>query len=181
MTDFERLAPSDRPGRALPSPDPSRGIWSRKKQGRGGRALLIGIGNDFAGDDAAGRLVARGLAGAGGFDVIESHGAAADLVTAFEGRGRVVVVDACLSGAKPGTLHRFDVHRDQMPGFLTSVSSHGIGVAEGVALARALDLLPGVCEIIAIEGKSFAQGAGIDPAVARAVAELIATLPGELA
>ena len=36
----------------------------------GGRALLIGVGNDFAGDDAAGRLVARGLAGAAGFDVI---------------------------------------------------------------------------------------------------------------
>lgn len=159
MTDLERLAPPGGPG----------------------RALLIGIGNDFAGDDAAGRLIARRLAGTPGFDVIESHGAAADLVAAFEGRRRVVMVDACLSGAAPGTLHRIDAHSRGLPQYLSAVSSHGIGPGQGVALARALGLLPERCDIIAIEAAGFALGTGLSPDVALAVERLIMALAVELA
>jgi hydrogenase maturation protease len=155
-------------------------LRARAAEGCSGRPLLIGVGNDFARDDAAGRLVARGLAGAVGFDVVESHGAAADLVTAFEGRGRVVLVDACRSGAAPGTLHRFDACHDALPGFLRSVSSHAIGLAEAVALARALEMLPASCTIIAIEGADFSQGTGVTPAVGAVVRHLIETLPSEL-
>ena len=112
--------------------------------------------------------------------MIESHGSAADVVTAFEGRACVVLVDACRSGAAPGTLHRFDVTRDVLPGFLRSVSSHAIGLAEAVALARALEMLPASCTIIAIEGADFSQGNGVTPAVGAAVRHLIATLPSKL-
>ena len=143
--------------------------------------LVIGVGNDFAGDDAAGRLVARGLAGARGVDVTECHGAAADLVTLMEGRERVVIVDACRSGAAAGTLHRLDANTGDLPGWLRSVSSHGIGVAEGVALARLLGSLPARVEIWAIEGATYAVGDPVSPDVAAAVAKVVADLPGSLA
>ena len=132
--------------------------------------LVIGVGNLHAGDDAAGRLVARNLARLGGaFDVVESFGTAADLVTDFEHRARVLIVDACRSGDSAGTVHRFDVHRETLPDYLNAVSSHGIGVAEGIALARALGMLPEKCEVIAIEGADFRTGARLSAAVATAI------------
>ena len=145
------------------------------------KPLVIGVGNDFAGDDAAGRLVARALAGAAAFDVVECHGAAADLVTFMQGRPRVVIVDACASGAAPGTLMRLDAVTAPLPGWLRSVSSHGIGVAEGVALARLLGSLPARVEIWAIEGSAFCVGDGLSPGVEAAIAEVAAALPGHLA
>lgn len=134
------------------------------------RPLVIGVGNVMSGDDAAGRLVAQKLvAQAHGFDVIESFGGAADLVTAFEGRTHVLIVDACLSGATPGSVHHFDANAAPLPPFLNAVSSHAIGVGEGIELARALGMLPETCEIIAIEGADFTAGAPLSPPVARAV------------
>lgn len=140
------------------------------------KPLLIGVGNDFAGDDAAGRLVARALDGAETFDVAECHGAAADLVTLMEGRPRVLIVDACRSGVAAGTVHRLDAGTGDLPGWLRSVSSHGIGVAEGVALARLLGSLPEKVEVWAIEGAGFAVGDPVSPAVEAAIAEVVAAL-----
>ncbi|MCP5039174.1 MAG: hydrogenase maturation protease [Rhodobacteraceae bacterium] len=141
------------------------------------RPLVIGVGNLHAGDDAAGRLVAQRLAAKNpGFDVFESFGAAADLVTAFEGRAHVLVVDACLSGAAIGSIHRFDAHTDKLPDYLNAVSSHGIGVAQGVELARALGMLPQTCEVIAIEGRNFATGAPVSARVTASIAACVSEI-----
>lgn len=145
------------------------------------KPLLIGVGNDFAGDDAAGRLVARALEGAAGFDVSECHGAAADIVTLMEGRAQVLIVDACTSGAVPGTVHRLDAVAGALPGWLRSVSSHGIGVAEAVALARVLDTLPAKVEVWAIEGAAFCTGDAVTPEVQAAIDAVVADLPAALA
>jgi len=145
------------------------------------KPLLIGVGNDFAGDDVAGRLVARALKGAAGFDVAETHGAAADIVTLMEGRGRVVIVDACRSGAAPGTLHKLDAVAGDLPGWLRAVSSHGIGLAEAVALARLLGSLPPRVEVWAIEGAAFCTGDDVTDAVRARVDAVIAALPGDFA
>lgn len=140
------------------------------------KPLVIGVGNDFAGDDAAGRLVARALAGAAAFDVAETHGAAADIVTLMEGRARVLIVDACRSGAAPGMVHRLDAGAGALPGWLRSVSSHGIGVAEAVALARVLGTLPGHVEIWAIEGAAFGTGDTVTAAVDAAIRSVAASI-----
>ncbi len=144
------------------------------------KPLVIGVGNDFVGDDAAGRLVARALAGGDGFDVSECHGAAADIVTLMEGRERVLIVDACASGAPVGTVHRLDAMAGALPGWLRSVSSHGIGVAEAVALARVLGTLPPMVEIWAIEGEAFCTGDAVSTAVSTAISEVAAAIPAYL-
>jgi hydrogenase maturation protease len=145
------------------------------------KPLIIGVGNDFAGDDAAGRLVARALEGVAGIDLAETHGAAADIVTLMQGRGRVLIVDACRSGAAPGAVHRLDAAAGDLPPWLRSVSSHGIGVAEAVALARVLDSLPPVVEIWAIEGAAFCTGDALSPAVAQSISAVAAEIAARLA
>jgi hydrogenase maturation protease len=138
--------------------------------------LVIGVGTLDGGDDAAGRLVAQGLRGHPGIAVAESAGIAADILMHFDGHDRVLVVDACRSGAEPGTVLRLDGHRDALPALLSPTSSHGMGVAEAVALARALGLLPPSLAIWAVEGASFTLGAGLHPAVGAAIPALIAQI-----
>lgn len=137
---------------------------------------MIGVGAAFAGDDAAGLMVAERLSGAP-FDVIASAGVAADLVAAMEGRDDVLIVDACRSGAEVGAVHRLEVGRDPLPGWLAGVSSHGMGVAEAVELARSLGILPGRCRIWAIEGATFTLGAPMSPEVVAAVERCAAEAP----
>ncbi|RME13897.1 MAG: hydrogenase maturation protease, partial [Alphaproteobacteria bacterium] len=99
----------------------------------------------------------------------------------MEGRARVVIVDACRSGAPVGSVTRLDGRADALPGWLRSVSSHGIGIAEAVGLARALDMLPERVEIWAIEGRGFAPGDALSPGVARAVSEVAGAIARALA
>ncbi len=91
----------------------------------------------------------------------------ARLLVLWEGAGHAVVVDACASGASPGTIHRGDAGRPVHP-----ASTHGFGVADAIALARSLGRLPQRLDIYAIEGADFGYGDGLTPAVAAAVDEL---------
>ena len=97
-------------------------------------AVVVGIGQLAAGDDAVGLLVARNVAAKG---IVARECADASLLLTLLGDGRrVVVVDAVVGGGAPGTVSKLDA------GALGSgprpLSSHGLGVAEAIELARAL-------------------------------------------
>ena len=115
--------------------------------------LLIGLGNELRGDDAAGLLVARAARGrAAGIDVVESGGEPIDLLDSWEGFDDVVVADAVSSGAEPGTVHRIDAAAGPLPTPFASPSTHALGLAEAVELGRALDRLPTRLVVFGIEG-----------------------------
>jgi hydrogenase maturation protease len=145
------------------------------------RPLVIGIGNPLAGDDAAGRLAARRLAAAGerDFDVAEAAGDMAELLPLLDGRSRVVLLDACRSGAPAGTIHRLDAGTP-LPASLFAVSSHGMGLAHTIELARALGRLPRRCIVLAIDGASFEMGAPLSDAVAAALDDLCSAAGREI-
>ena len=108
--------------------------------------LVIGLGNDLRGDDGAGIEVARrlrGLAAEAGIDVRAQQGEPAGLIDAWSGRKAVLVVDTIRSGAELGTICRFDASREPLPAQLRgSPSTHALGLAEAIELARALEQLP---------------------------------------
>lgn len=147
------------------------------------RRIVIGLGNPDRGDDAAGRAVARTLAGTlpAGVEVIEEDGEATALLARLEGANAVWLVDASASGAAPGTLRRFDAGAAPLPAGAFGLSTHGFGLVEAVELARALGTLPRRCIVHAIEGAAFAPGAPLTPAVADAVAKAAARLRAEIA
>jgi hydrogenase maturation protease len=136
-----------------------------------GRRLLIGLGNDLRGDDAAGLLVARAARdrAIGGVEVIESGGEPIDLLAAWENADAVVVADAVASGGEAGAVHRIDAVAGPLPAPFASPSTHALGLAEAVELGRALGRLPGRLVVFGIEGGSFAAGAALAPAVRDAV------------
>lgn len=140
----------------------------------GKRCMVIGIGNPDRGDDAAGQAVAAWLDGKlpPSVEIARRDGEATSLLADLEGAATAYLVDVSRSGARIGTIRRFDVSVGPLPQDAFNVSTHALGLAEAIELARALGQLPGQCIVYAIEGRSFEMGEPLSPAVAAAVAEV---------
>src|SRR4051812_21206627 len=138
---------------------------------------VVGVGNDWRGDDAAGLAAARRLRPTlAGIPVVEVDGDPASLLDAWSGARHAIVIDAVRSGAPPGTIHRLDLAAGTVRAGPWCGSTHGLGVADAVELARALDRLPARVELYGIEAGGFETGTGLTPPVARAVAALCGEL-----
>jgi hydrogenase maturation protease len=137
--------------------------------------MVIGVGNAWRGDDAAGLAVARRLRelALDDIEVREVEGDATALVDLWVRATHVVVVDAAASGAPPGTVSRFDAIAMPLPARTVRSSTHAFGVPDAVELARALGRLPERLDVYAIEGASFTAGDRLSPAVEQAVDELV--------
>lgn len=145
------------------------------------RQILIGVGNPDRGDDAAGRLVAQTVAGnlAGDIEILQLSGEATEVVSQLQGADVAILVDACSSGAPAGTAQRFDAVEEHLPREWFAVSTHGVGVADAIELARALGDLPAVCIVYAIVGKCFDAGEPVSSEVAAAVPKVAAQVRTE--
>lgn len=122
--------------------------------------LVVGIGNLWRGDDAAGLEAARRVAALNipGVTVRESGGDGAALMESWRGFSTVVLVDAVSSGAGAGTLLRFDAGKNGLPASLHPASTHLFGIAEAVELARSLGRLPPRLIFYGIEGGGYETG-----------------------
>ncbi|MGJ0535602.1 MAG: hydrogenase maturation protease [Methylocystis sp.] len=134
------------------------------------RIIVLCIGNPDRGDDAAGRAVARALrALLADSEIIEEEGEATRVLARLDGADAAYIVDACVCGAEPGEVRRFDASAGPLPRAAFGASTHGFGLVEALELARALGVLPARCIVYAIEGGTFDIGAPMSPAVAAAV------------
>ena len=91
--------------------------------------MIIGLGNDFRHDDAAGLIVARKLRERG-VPAEEHAGDLAALLELWEGAEGVILVDAVSSGAVPGTLRRLDASVTPLARELFASSSHALSLAD---------------------------------------------------
>ena len=143
--------------------------------------LVIGVGNRYRRDDAAGLVVAGQIrAAAATIRVEEASGEGAALIDAWQGCETVILCDAVHSGAPPGTVHRLDAHRQPIPTAFFHYSTHAFSVAEAVEVARALGGLPHRLIIYGIEGADYTAGVGLSPAVEAAAGKVAAAIVAEL-
>lgn len=140
--------------------------------------LVIGVGQADRGDDAVGLVVAQHVRAASlvRVTVVESTGEGTALLELWQAAAAVILVDAVQTGAAPGTVYRLDAREQPLPAVFLRYSTHAFGVAEAVELARALRRLPPSLVIYGIEGHDFTFGAGLSPAVARAVPAVVAQI-----
>jgi hydrogenase maturation protease len=146
---------------------------------RAASVAVVGVGSPDRGDDGAGpavaRRVERAVGGTAGVTIVAGTDPL-HLLDAVAGVAEVHVVDACRSGAPPGTVHRLDA----TAGAGACLSVAGVGIADALELARALGRLPPTVVVHAIEAESCDLGAGLSPAVEAAVeavaAELVAAV-----
>jgi hydrogenase maturation protease len=137
-----------------------------------GEVVVIGVGNPDRGDDGVGPEVLARLEGRvpGGVRLVRLAGAdPAGIIDAWLGAGRVVLVDAMVSGAVPGTISRFDAAAAPLPAGVRLASTHVLGAETAVEMARALGRLPARLVVYGVEGDTFTVGAGLSPAVALAL------------
>ena len=148
---------------------------------RGG-AVVIGVGNEIRGDDAAGLIVARRLRerAATRAVVLTCEADPAGLLESWLGAALAIIVDTVVSGAEPGIVQRFDVSGVPLPARLVGSSTHALGVAEAIELARALHRLPRRTIVYGIEGSSFSAGAPLHSTVERAIDETLTRVVAEL-
>jgi hydrogenase maturation protease len=143
---------------------------------------VIGVGNDMRGDDAVGLVIARRLVGEleGGVRVIECEGEPVSLLAAWEGCTRALVVDATRSGAPAGTIRRIAAHDGPLPAALSGSSTHLLGIADAIELARALGRLPERTIVYGIEGETFSAGDELSEAVATSAERVVTAIRREL-
>lgn len=138
--------------------------------------MILCCGNPGRGDDGLGPAVARQLVQAGiAAKTVDGH--AATLLDAWSGCRWAIIVDAVVTGAPPGTLHRWN----SLPGTASMPSStHGLGVREAMQLGRLLDNIPPSLVVIGVEAQSFEPGAPLSQPVEEALTAVVAQIRAEL-
>ena len=138
------------------------------------RTLVLGLGNEYAGDDAVGVLAVRGLRAelAGEAEVVESAASGLALLEVFAGYDRAVVVDSIRTGRSPaGTI--IEARLAQL-GPAIAPSLHQAGIPELAAVARRLGMgFPDRTRVLAVEVTGpLLFGAPLSEPVAAAIAPL---------
>jgi hydrogenase maturation protease len=148
-----------------------------------GAPLVIGIGNEVRGDDAAGLWVTRELRPLVGnrARVVECSGGVTELLDLWEGQARVYIIDAVRSGAAPGSWRRVLVGDQPLPSSLAGTSTHGLSVASAVALGQVLGRMPGELVVYGIEAAHFNPGDELSPEARLGVRQVTRVLAEELA
>ena len=145
--------------------------------------LILGFGNPLHGDDGLGARAVEMLtqsnlpptvkvedAGTPGF------GLAADL----EGWRRVILVDAVRMGSTPGNWRRFSPAEVRLLAEDGILSLHQPGLANALALAQAMDLLPDEIIFYGIEPMGTNLFDGLSSVGQDAVVEVVDNILSEL-
>ncbi|MEZ6096827.1 MAG: hydrogenase maturation protease [Pirellulaceae bacterium] len=153
--------------------DPSKPLRSAEIH-----TLIIGCGNILRGDDAAGpvlirRMWERGLPA----DVHCADGGTGGMDVAFQMRGvpHVILVDACTSGSKPGSIFELPGEEvEQLPP-MEGINLHAFRWDHAIAFSRWLlkEDYPQKITVYLIEGDSFQIGETLSESVDRAIDQLV--------
>jgi hydrogenase maturation protease len=140
--------------------------------------LVIGVGNENRADDGVGLIVARRLKERFAEHVrfLEEPSDGTRFLDLWRGSDVTIIIDAVISGAEPGHIHKFDARQSPLPASLFHYSTHSFGVPEAVELARVMDQLPKTIIVYGIEGECFDEGANLSPTVELAAQELVEQL-----
>jgi hydrogenase maturation protease len=145
-----------------------------------GDVLIVGIGNEYRGDDGVGLAVAAAVAERQlqGVRVMNATGEPASILDAWAGVALAVVVDAAVGeGSTPGRIRRWTPGREDPP---TVVSSHSFGLAQTLELGQAVGRLPQKVVVFTVDIEHFDHGVGLTAAVANAVPAVVDDIIAEL-
>ncbi len=133
--------------------------------------IVIGLGDPFRRDDAA------GLAVAGQVRRVEGHPepvACLELLDLWDAADDVVIVDAVRSGRPPGSVQVFEPLVRPLEVSEGFESTHGLRLLTAIGLAKELGRLPDRLVVYGIEVGDVKPGVQLSSAVAAAVDRIVA-------
>ncbi len=143
--------------------------------------IIVGIGNPYRGDDAAGWAVIDGLKETAGsaIKLVKLQGDIAELIDIFAHHKSVYLVDACRSSELVGAWQRIDVHKQPIIEDNPQTSTHGFSLGQAISLAKNLDQLPNKLILYAINGMHYSISDELSPPVAKSVNSVIKAILNE--
>jgi len=144
--------------------------------------LVLGLGNILLGDEGVGvrvieQLLSRSLPDE--IEVIDGGTAGYELINFFEGKEKVIIVDAVKTNDTPGSVYKMDlsvVQEDET----VQLSLHQIGLKNVFKMASMMDLNPEVT-LIGIVPKNYQDyNIGLSKEVEKAIPLAIETVLKEL-
>lgn len=143
-------------------------------------AVVVGVGNEYRGDDGIGPVVASRIENLHmpGVLVAISDGEPTSLLDIWTGFDLAVVIDAvrCVSPV-PGRVRLTDIDLLRRAG---TASSHSLGITDALPLGRVLGRLPARLVVVAVEVACLEPGVGLSEPVASAVPRAAEAVVGEL-
>jgi len=134
---------------------------------------IVGLGNEWAGDDAVGLIAAQRLRERciPGVEVSTRDVPDWEMFEHLQAEDLLIFIDACQSGAEPGTI--VELHADDAMGQgVRHCSSHGLGLTHWLSMADVLGTKTGRVIICGIEIAQTEMGAGLSKPVTAAVADV---------
>lgn len=125
------------------------------------KITLIGLGNILLQDEGAGvhavRLIQERYRTPPELEIVDGGTSGLDLLPYLEGRDMVLFADAVNFGQEPGYIGMLE--NQEIPAFFAVKSSlHHLGLADVLAAAHLLDLLPPELCLIGIQPNSLEPG-----------------------
>lgn len=147
------------------------------------KPLLIGLGNQFRGDDAIGPIVADHLKlrFADEMEMFICNGNTIEIIDLWNGRDSVFVIDALYSGQKPyGFVHRLFPLIEEIPSLSCSSSTHVVDIIQAIELAKALSSVPKHLVFYGIEAYHFAQERTMSKHLCEALNVILNTIENDI-
>ena len=144
--------------------------------------LVMAVGNILRQDDGFADAVLQRLEELELPEEIELFDAgtsAIDLMDIFNGRQKLVVIDAVRGGQAPGTLYRFSPEQVEAQA-LPMNSLHQVGLIETLRLGELVDCKPKSTVVIGVQPEATGLGIGLTPKVAAAVEQAVALVLKEI-
>jgi hydrogenase maturation protease len=124
---------------------------------------IIGIGNEFRGDDASGILIARKLKkDFPTLDIIEFSESELNLIDHFKDVDLLILIDAIDDqNGEVGSVKKYSLNQNSEIASLNFYSSHTFSLSDVINLAKQIDLLPERIIIFGIVSSNFQMGSNI--------------------
>lgn len=145
-----------------------------KSTGDKSKPLIIGIGNEFRGDDAFGIVAATEIHTTHPdlFDVILEQGDTSRLIDQWQNRD-VIVLDAVYSPSKAeGEIHLAHSFEELKTEYEKQFSTHGISLEEAIKLSILFGREPASFLFIGVEGGQWELGAALSEKVRSMISEV---------
>jgi hydrogenase maturation protease len=145
--------------------------------------LILGLGNLLQADDGVGCRVAQELERRelpDDVEVMDGGTPGVGLINLFEGRQRVIIIDAAEMEREPGTVARFRPEDVALTGSTQRFSLHRTGVADALNLARALGIDLPEMVVFGVQPAQVDWNEALSPQVQAAVPLVVEAIVTEL-